>query len=294
MKYHEFTRVWKDHLLKGLQEDGFQWDWTALGSLGDHLAVLTQAKVIAKEKGIWVGEGFLQAVADLSKTLNQPIQVKALVKDGERVEAGQSVCLWTGPAKTILAFERPFLNLTSYCSGIATQTAKFVGVIQKHSEPSSQPRLTATRKTLPGYRDLVVFSVIAGGGFSHRLGLSSGVLIKENHIAAAGGIGKAIQGVKEMAPHGLKIEVEVRDLEELKEAVQTGAEGVLLDNFTPDEVRSALEWLKKDGKNVFVEVSGGLNLQTISQFVIPGVDILSVGSLTHSVKALDLSLLIEA
>ena len=152
--------------------------------------------------------------------------------------------------------------------------------------------MTATRKTLPGYRDLAVHAVICGGGYSHRVSLAGGVLIKENHIASAGGVAEAIRGVQSVAPHGLKCEVEVRSMDELKQAVAAGAEGVLLDNFTPAQIRDGIKFVRGSGKSVFIEASGGLNESNISDYVIDGVNILSSGSLTHSVQAIDLSLLI--
>jgi nicotinate-nucleotide pyrophosphorylase (carboxylating) len=172
--------------------------------------------------------------------------------------------------------------------------------------PESTPRVVSTRKTLPGYRDLALYGVWAGGGALHRVSLSGGVLIKENHIAAAGSMKAAVTGARALAPHGLRIEVEVRTMEELDMALDLGVDVVMLDNFTPQQLGAALDLISRKvslgGEGTqerrarlkpLVEVSGGLNAQNISQYSRPGVDILSVGSITHSVKAMDLSLLVE-
>jgi nicotinate-nucleotide pyrophosphorylase (carboxylating) len=167
--------------------------------------------------------------------------------------------------------------------------------IVREACPKRPPRVTSTRKTLPGYRDIAIASVLAGGGHSHRVSLSSGVLIKENHIAAAGGIAGAIAGAREIAPHGLRVEVEVRDEDELQQALAAHADGVLLDNFKPEQIRKALTIIDqaKLSQHVLVEVSGGIHEGNICEYSIEGVDVISVGSLTHSVKATDLSLLLE-
>jgi nicotinate-nucleotide pyrophosphorylase (carboxylating) len=215
-----------------------------------------------------------------------------MVEDGEELKPGETVMTLRGPARVLLALERPMLNLASYVSGIATRTEGLVWLVKKAC-PKRTPRVTSTRKTLPGYRDLATYGVLAGGGHAHRLSLSGGVLIKENHIAAAGGIARAIEGAREVAPHGLKIECEVRNLGELSRALTAGADGVLLDNFKVKEVKDALKLIAGRPKAPVIEVSGGLNEDNIASYAIPGVDVLSVGSLTHSVTAVDLSLLVE-
>ncbi|MCM2321713.1 MAG: carboxylating nicotinate-nucleotide diphosphorylase, partial [Oligoflexia bacterium] len=252
-----------------------------------------RARVIVKSEGVWAADGLLQALArhPLAELNDQRITVRSRVKDGQQVKPGQAICEWLGPAQAILAFERPFLNLASYAGGIATLTRRFVELVREAC-PERTPRVTSTRKTLPGYRDIAIRAVQAGGGFSHRISLSGGVLIKENHIAAAGGIARAIEGARAVAPHGLKVEIEVRDEKELSQALKAGADIVMLDNFTPEEVRAALRLVQRSSRPPLIEVSGGLTLETIARYAIPGVDVLSVGSLTHSAKALDLSLLL--
>ncbi len=281
--------IWKELLTQGLQEDGAQWDWTTLGSLKGLVPAkkaAARAYIVAKSEGFWAAAGLVSA-AQSSSCL-----VKSSIKDGQRFKVGQKLVSFVGPAAEILALERPFLNLCSFACGIATTTADLVSRVQKAC-PKNPPRVTSTRKTLPYLKDISVWGVMCGGGFAHRLGLSGGVLIKENHIAAAGGIKKAILGTRSLAPHGMKIEIEVRSLKELKQALEAGADGVLLDNFAPAQVSEALRVTKTAPARPFVEVSGGLNAENIATYAIAGVDVLSVGSLTHSVKSSDLSLLIE-
>lgn len=279
--YHEFADLWKDLLKTGLKDDGWPWDWTTLGTRKNSGQIL-KAKVVAKSPGVWAAESLVHSLG---------ISAKSLVADGTSYRVGDVLVELGGPADHLLALERPFLNLAAYVSGIATATARLVEIVKKAC-PENPPRITLTRKTLPGYRDVAILGVRAGGGFPHRVSLSGGILIKENHIAAAGGIEAAITGAKKVAPHGLKIEVEVRSLQELEEALRVQADGVLLDNFTPIEVQAALQKIPDSGLRPFVEVSGGIHEKTVSQYALPGVDIISVGSLTHSTSSVDLSLLV--
>lgn len=296
--YHELTGLWKDLLSKGLAEDGWQWDWTSLGtqrrSKGASNTVYTQ--IVCKSGGVWAGNSFLPAVHQLSKDVGESaIEVKSRVRDGDLVKPGTVVCDWAGPARTVLALERPFLNLVSYASGIATQTRKLVAIVEETALDRKLryvPRVTSTRKTLPGYRDLGIHGVRVGGGYSHRLNLSGGVLIKENHIRAAGSIDHAVRGARSVAPHLLKVEIEVTNLREVQEAIDAEADGLLLDNFKPKEIPGALKIVSRAPYKVFVEASGGINEATIADYVQDGVHVLSIGSLTHSVKAVDLSLLV--
>jgi nicotinate-nucleotide pyrophosphorylase (carboxylating) len=285
--YHDSRNLWKNLLQAGLEEDGCPWDWTTLGTRQNGNQII-RAKVIAKSEGIWAGEGLVECLNVLFPTVHSKTQLK----NGDSFVVGQRLVEFKGIASEILALERPFLNLAAYVSGIATITSRCVQQV-KLACPKRTPRVTLTRKTLPGYRDLAIHGVIAGGGHPHRVSLSGGVLIKENHIAAAGGIAQAIEGARRVAPHGLKIEIEVRSEKELKKAIRAQADGVLLDNFTSEEVRSALQILEKSTPRLFVEVSGGINEGNIVSYAIPGVDILSLGALTHTVKSTDLSLLVD-
>ncbi len=279
---------WKKWLLTGLEEDGAAFDWTArsLASLrpADHT---TEARLIAKAPGVWAGATGLDALSLLSRELGSPLEISTDLPEGARVMPGQTLCRWRGSARSIVIFERSFINLASYTSGIATLTRTFVDQVEQ-ARMRHPVRITATRKTLPGYRDLAVESTLIGGAHPHRFNLSGGLLLKENHIAAAGGIAAAVQSARNTIPHLLKIEIEVRDLSELKEAIAAGAEVIMLDNFSPEEVRRAVA-LKPAG--TCFEVSGGMTLSNLSDYLIEGLDVISVGALTHSVKALDLSLL---
>jgi nicotinate-nucleotide pyrophosphorylase (carboxylating) len=293
----------KSLLKLGLEDDGWPWDWTTMGSTSSESKV--RAQIIAKAQGIWAGAAIVSAVQNLAGEIaaesgmsSNSFSVKSLVKDGSAVKPGQRVCEWSGPANLILALERPFLNLASYSSGVATATHELVTQVKKAC-PKKTPRVTSTRKTLPGYRNLALYGLQAGGGIPHRISLSGGVLIKENHIAAAGSIAKAIEGCRAVAPHGLKIEIEVTSIDEMEEALASHAEVIMLDNFSVDEVKKAVAVLDKRFAKAspyarpLIEISGGLNASNIGRYAMIGVDILSVGALTHSVKALDLSLLID-
>lgn len=281
---------WLSHLKTGLEEDSWEWDWTSLGASSG--ASVIEARVVGKSRGVWAGGGLIPAATELSRQMGGELNLKSRLKDGEAFKPRDVIVILKGPALTLLALERPFLNLASYVSGIATRTQALVKIVRAKC-PRKTPRVTPTRKTLPGYRDLAVFGVLAGGGHAHRISLSGGVLIKENHIAAAGGIAKAVEGARESAPHGLKIEIEVRDLSELSQALSAGADGVLLDNFTPKQVKDALKQIGRCPVRPVVEVSGGLGEKNIASYAIEGVDVLSVGSLTLSVTAVDLSLLVD-
>jgi nicotinate-nucleotide pyrophosphorylase (carboxylating) len=294
--YHGHLTQWKELLLRGLQDDGWQWDWTALGTVAasSNASRPFKTRAIAKDGGIWAGESLVVALNLVARELGfDGTLARSIAKDGARFKPGDTLCEWAGPARLVLALERPFLNLAQYICAIATATDRLVAEAHRAC-PERPPRVSSTRKTLPGYRDIAVLGVVAGGGHSHRVSLAGGVLIKENHIAAAGGIARAIEGVKSVAPHGLKIEIEVRDLGELAQALKARADGVLLDNFEPQQVREALAMIDQAGVPMMVEVSGGINKGNIASYAIEGVDVISSGSLTHSVKALDISMLAES
>ncbi len=295
--YHSPSLIWKQHLLRGLEEDGWIFDWTTL-CLGQAAQVKpVRARIVAKAEGVWAAQGLLLAAVSVSEEMGGTIGMQSPLKNGAAVKPGISVCEWQGPARVVLALERPFLNLASYVCGIATQTAALTHRVAAAYESAAWknrapcPRVTATRKTLPGYRDLALEGVLAGGGMSHRYNLAGGLLLKENHIAAAGGVAKAVAAARTHAPHVLRVECEVRDAKELKAALDGGAEAVLLDNFSAAQVAAVMPDLLKKG--TVVEVSGGISALNISDYVLEGVHVISSGSLTHSVTALDLSLLVD-
>ncbi len=282
------VQSWKKFLALGLEEDSFSFDWTAraLREKSSPEKTIT-AKLIAKSHGIWAADAGLKALEILSAEMGMPLKVKSFVQDGEILESKKIVCEWCGSASSILVFERTFINLAAYCGGIATQTHALVKKT-KSAGLKNPPRITGTRKTLPGYRDLAIQSTLIGGAYPHRYNLSGGLLIKENHIAAAGNIALAVKNARATAPHLLKIEIEVRNSSELREAITAGAEVIMLDNFSPDQVKEAI---KIKLPHTLFEVSGGINESNLDQYLIEGLDVISVGSITHSVKSIDLSLL---
>lgn len=285
-EYHELSEFWKSSLEEGLREDGYPWDWTTRGCFPQQSI---RAEIVAKSDGVWVGEAMSSAMAKITGIS----MVREILPDGFRVQKGSIIARWEGPANWILALERPALNLAAFASGIATRTAKMVQLVGS-SGLKMMPRITSTRKTLPGYRDLCLGAVLAGGGSLHRVSLAGGVLIKENHIAAAGGLHQAVQGVRQVAPHGLRIEVEVRNLFELSQALDSLVDSVLLDNFTPELVTQALKRIQAHTHTgVIVEVSGGITEDNLKGYLQEGVHVISVGSLTHTVQPLDLSLLVH-
>lgn len=203
-------------------------------------------------------------------------------EDGNRVSAGDKVALIAGPTRVILTAERTLLNLMQRMSGIATKTARLVELV-KHTNA----QVVDTRKTAPGLRILDKYSVRAGGGHNHRFGLYDAILIKDNHIRGAGGIKQAIEAAKSGAPHTIKIEVEAENLTQVKQALEAGAEMILLDNMKPSDLRRAVAQCRG---RALTEASGNVNEGNIAEIAETGVDLISIGALTHSVKALDLSL----
>ncbi len=285
----------KDLLLRGLVDDGYALDWTSLGvSKGDKTV---KAEIIAKADGIFFGAALARVAESISSEMGLPFEMKALLEDGARVHSKDPVFEIKGSAIGILTLERPMLNLASYFGGIATRTRGLVDRVEAEWKnkkyPGKPPRVTSTRKILPHYRDGAIAAVLAGGGHPHRVNLAGGVLIKENHIAAAGSIRAAVAGIRAIAPHGLKVEVEVRNLLELKEALTERVEVVMFDNFAPGDVLKAVKVVEGVGHATLVECSGGISEESIAEYTLPGVHLLSVGGLTHSVTALDLSLLIK-
>jgi len=290
-KYHVDASFWRPFLDAGLTEDQGIWDWSAHATSKKTI----KSKLIAKESGVWVGTGMIDWLSIQANQNGQTFKSKCLVNEGEEFKRGEILATFEGPTHLILGYERPTINIVSFASGIAKQTQILVKIVQKacvEKKLQSIPRVTGTRKTLPFYRDLSIHSIIVGGGYSHRTSLSGGVLLKENHIAAAGSISKAIENARKIAPHTLKIETEVRNLKELKEACLAKSDIVMLDNFSPSQVETAMSAIENLKHHPLIEVSGGINESSIESYVIKGVDIISVGSLTHSVKSCDLSWLV--
>jgi nicotinate-nucleotide pyrophosphorylase (carboxylating) len=227
-------------------------------------------------------------IADAVFRLVDPtISVEHLVQDGARVDRGAVLLVVRGPAHTVLAAERTALNFVQRLSGVATLARRYADAVA-----GTQARVVDTRKTTPGFRVLEKAAVLAGGCANHRFDLGSGILIKDNHIAAAGSVRAAVQAAKARAPHPLRIEVEVTNLGELDEALAAGAEIVLLDNMTPAQVEVAAA--RAHSRGVLVEVSGGVTLATIADHARAGADLISVGALTHSAPSVDIGLDVRA
>ncbi len=203
------------------------------------------------------------------------------IADGGRCEASIVASL-EAPTRAILTAERTALNLLGRLSGIATLTARFVAAVD-----GTPARIVDTRKTTPGLRWLEKYAVRVGGGSNHRSGLDDGVLIKDNHIAVAGGVSEALRRARESLPHGLRLQIELTTLEELDEALAAGADAALLDNMTPEMVRAAVA---RAGGKLLLEASGGVTLENVREYADAGVDFISVGALTHSVGSIDFSM----
>ena len=240
---------------------------------------ITTAVIHAKQDGILAGNEIAQYVFQY---LNPQIKYVECKKDGETLEFGDVIAKIEGDAQTILSGERLALNLLQRLSGIATKTKEFADCIKGYSA-----KIADTRKTTPGLRLLEKYAVTVGGGRNHRFGLYDAVMIKDNHIKVAGGILEAINKVRQSIPHTVKIEVEVESLEQVELALIGKADIIMLDNKTTELMLQAVEMIKGQA---LVEASGGVNLLTIENIAKTGVDIISVGAITHSVMALDISL----
>ena len=243
------------------------------------LSVNGEARLIAKEEIILAGIGVFSRVFS---RLDPEIVVETKYRDGEAVSNGEDIGMVKGSMRGILSGERTALNFLQRLSGIATLTRKYV-----ERTDSSKVRVIDTRKTTPGLRILEKYAVRRGGGFNHRFGLFDGILIKDNHIAVAGSIAKALARIKGRVPHTLRIEVEVEDIKGVEEAIGAGADAILLDNMSLKEMREAVSIA---GGRVLLEASGGITLESIEEVSKIGIDLISVGAITHSARSVDISL----
>jgi nicotinate-nucleotide pyrophosphorylase (carboxylating) len=243
-----------------------------------------RATITQKEPGVLFG---LEAAAEVFRQTAAG-DLEGLVSEGEwRDEVPAAVATAGGPARALLAAERTALNFLCHLSGVATLTARFVREVD-----GSGARILDTRKTTPGLRALEKAAVAAGGGTNHRIGLYDANLIKENHAALAGGVGEAVRRARQARPD-LTVEVECRELDEVREGVEAGADRLLLDNMTPVRVQDAVSVARSGGDGPELEASGGVTLENVAEIAATGVDYVSVGALTHSAPALDLSMTIE-
>jgi nicotinate-nucleotide pyrophosphorylase (carboxylating) len=238
-----------------------------------------RAVIVAKQAGIVAG---LPVAELVFRKLDEKLTWKARKQDGEKVHQGETAVELAGILRAILMGERTALNFLQRMSGIATLTDRCV-----QAASGFKAKILDTRKTAPGLRLLDKYAVRAGGGFNHRFGLYDGVMLKDNHLRAAGGIKPAVRALRERVPLTLKIEVEVTCMAEVEEALQAGAEIIMLDNMPPTEMKKAVQLIQG---RALVEASGGVTLENVREIAATGVDWISVGALTHSVKALDLSL----
>ncbi|MEW8210654.1 MAG: carboxylating nicotinate-nucleotide diphosphorylase [Candidatus Thiodiazotropha taylori] len=258
-----------------------------LGS-GDLTAALlpadavTQARIICREQAVICGIAW---VNEVYRQLDPDIGLEWSVEEGEMVSENQPLCRLTGNARALLSGERCALNYLQSLSGTATLTRRYVEAVS-----GIDVRILDTRKTVPGLRLQQKYAVRCGGGHNHRVGLYDAVLIKENHIRAAGSIEAALVRSREVVPDGVSVEIEVETLDELQQALDAGVQRVLLDNFTPEKLREAV---KLAAGRARLEASGGINLDTIREIAESGIDDISVGALTKDIRAIDLSMLFE-
>lgn len=263
-----------------LQEDIGPGDLTTQATIEP--GTTARAELVAKEDFVLAGIDVAKRVFQL---LEGEVAFEKLREDGQSIARGDVLAWLKGEAAILLQGERVALNLLQRMSGIATLTAQFVKEVA-----GTDALIVDTRKTIPGLRLLDKRAVRVAGGHNHRTSLYDGVLIKENHIAAAGGISVAVDRARRRVPHTLKIEVETCSLEEVREALEAGADIVLLDNMGPEDLRRAVETV--DGR-ALTEASGGVTLETVREIAETGVDLISVGALTHSSRAVDISMLFQ-
>ena len=255
------------------------------------------ASIIAREDLVVSGIGavprFLEIFARLDRRAQAQTRFEVIshpeIFDGVRARKGQVLAVIRHNARVLLSCERVILNLMQHLSGIATNTRRYVDAIH-----GTHARVLDTRKTVPGLRALEKYAVLCGGGTNHRLDLASGILIKNNHISLGGGLRTALAHALERRKTGQRVQVEVRSDHELQEALEGGAEAILLDNMTPPQVSHAVERVKKESRWIPTEASGGIVLDNIRQYAETGVDFISVGALTHSARAVDISMSILA
>jgi len=241
------------------------------------------AVIKAKEDLVLCG---VDLAAYIFKFIDDSLKVKVDIYDGAKISAGTVIMSVSGNSGSILKAERTVLNFLQRLSGIATLTSKYVNEVDK----KSKTKITDTRKTTPGWRTLEKYAVRTGGGSNHRFGLDDGIMIKDNHIAMAGSIEKAVRSVRAKAHHLLKIEVETSNLSEVKEALKSGADVIMLDNMSVDMMSKAIELINK---KAVVEISGGVTLERIKALSKLGADFISVGAITHSAVAKDINLTLK-
>jgi nicotinate-nucleotide pyrophosphorylase (carboxylating) len=242
----------------------------------------TKALFIAKENCIIAGLPFAKRAFEL---IDPKVKFRMLKKDGSRLTKGYSFASVAGNTRSILLAERVSLNLLQRLSGIATLTNKYVTAVKRY-----RTRIVDTRKTAPGLRFFDKYAVRTGGGYNHRFGLYDGILIKDNHIEAAGGIINAVDHARRKAGPSLQVEVEVRSIREVRSALKAVADIIMLDNMTLKSMKKSVELIRSEGSKTLIEASGGINIVNVRSVASTGVDLISIGALTHSAGAIDLSM----
>ncbi len=238
-----------------------------------------KATVITREAAVLCGTAWFEACF---RKLDPKVKIRWTAKDGDNIQAGQALCEISGKARALLTAERPALNFLQMLSATATLTRRYTEAVK-----GAHAAIMDTRKTLPGLRIAQKYAVKVGGGKNQRIGLFDGILIKDNHIIAAGGIAQALQQAKKLAKPGVSIQIEVENLQELEEALSAGAKLILLDNFNLEQLHEAV---RISARRAQLEASGGVNLENVRAIAETGVDRISIGSLTKDVKAIDLSM----
>ncbi|MCX7657194.1 MAG: carboxylating nicotinate-nucleotide diphosphorylase [Oscillospiraceae bacterium] len=269
-----------DIIKKAIEEDINYIDMTSDYLIADDS--ISKASFVAKDNGIIAGINFAMRVFEL---LDPDVKTEILIPDGETVEKGEVIANISGRTRALLKGERTALNIAQHLSGIATETNKCVKLVS-----GTKASVTDTRKTLPGLRALQKYAVVAGGGKNHRFNLSDGAMIKDNHIDACGSITKAVETLRSKVGHMIKIEVETRNLKEVEEALAAKADIIMLDNMDTATMKKAVEMA---GGRALFEASGNITHENIREVAETGVDIISLGALTHSVKCFDISMKIK-
>jgi nicotinate-nucleotide pyrophosphorylase (carboxylating) len=269
--------IYRDIIIRALNEDIGNGDLTTNICIADDSE--SEGLLIAKESGVLCGIGLVEEVYNI---LDDEVNIEFNYQDGDYLNKGDVIGMIWGKTKSILSGERVALNFLQHLSGIATITRKFVDVVGEYNT-----KIVDTRKTTPGLRVLEKYAVTIGGGYNHRFGLYDGVMIKDNHIVGAGGIKAACELARKSIPHTLKIEVETSNIEEVREALSCGADIIMLDNMSLEEMSQAIEVI--DGRAI-IEASGNMGDKDLKEIASIGIDIISIGAITNSVRNLDISL----
>ncbi|RLQ98077.1 carboxylating nicotinate-nucleotide diphosphorylase [Falsibacillus albus] len=245
----------------------------------DDLGIL---KFLAKDTGVFCGR---EVILEGFRTIDQEVAIEFVSHDGVRVQPGDVLALVKGPVRSLLKGERVILNLIQRMSAIATKTRQAVSLIE-----GTRTKICDTRKTTPGLRMLEKYAVRCGGGFNHRMGLHDTVMLKDNHIDFTGSISEAVKLIKSKIGHTVKIEVEIETKEQLMEAITAGVDIIMFDNRTPEEIH---EWLSLVPPHIATEASGGIKFPRLREYALTGIDVISLGCLTHSIEAFDISAKVE-